>query len=242
MRKTSYPKIIALAILAICLGSVQALAYEAIEVADGGTITGDVKWTGTIPEAEALQVTKNQDTCSETVPSETMLISSDRGIQNVVVTIENIAAGKAVDLSKISMLDNAKCQFVPHVQAVSTGTKLQIKNSDPILHNTHSYLNGSRTLFNLALPMQGQKIKRKMKKPGVVSFKCDAGHTWMSAYVIVHDNPYFAVADENGSFTIADIPPGTYQLKAWHEILGEQTKDVTITPNGTTAVSFSYSP
>jgi hypothetical protein len=127
------------------------------------------------------------------------------------------------------------------VQAVSTGTKIEIRNSDPILHNTHSYLEGTRTLFNLALPLQGQKIKRKMKKPGLVNLKCDAGHTWMSAYIVVRDDPYFAVTDEKGEFSISDIPPGTYQLKAWHETLGTQEKEITIEPNGKTSVGFSFS-
>ncbi len=241
-RLTDFSKVLILAGLMICLGLPGAWAYESIEVSDGGAISGEVKFTGEIPEIKQLAIVKNEEHCSTSVPSDELLISADKGIKYVVITIEDITQGKAINTTALSELDNNNCRFVPHVQAAAVGTKIQIINSDPILHNTHSYLDGAKTLFNLALPLQGQKIKRKLKKPGIVSVKCDAGHTWMSAYIVVSENPYFAVTDESGAFAIEDIPPGTYTLKAWHETLGTQVTEVTIKPNENTPVSFNFSP
>ncbi len=242
MRFSRVRTIAILIALTLSLVCTQAQAYEAIEVNDGGSVTGEVKWTGDIPEVKQLAVVKNEEHCSTSIPSDELLISDDKGIKFVVITIEDITQGKAIDTTALPQLDNNKCRFIPHVQAVAVGSKLQIKNSDPILHNTHAYLDGTKTLFNLALPLQGQKIKKKMKKPGIVSIKCDAGHTWMSAYIVVRDNPYFAVTDESGAFTIEDIPPGSYTLKAWHETLGEQTAQITIEPGAKIAADFTYSP
>ena len=71
-----------------------------------------------------------------------------------------------------------------------------------------------------------------------MNIKCDAGHTWMSAYIVVTENPYYAVTNDNGIFEIKDIPAGKYQLKAWHEKLGTQIAEVTVTEKGTAKVVF----
>ena len=91
---------------------------------------------------------------------------------------------------------------------------------------------GEITIANLAMPIQGQVVKAPPSltaKPGMVSFKCDAGHTWMSAYVYVFDHPYFAVTDGEGKFTIKDVPAGKYELEVWHEPIGEKLAPVTRT-------------
>jgi hypothetical protein len=214
----------------------RASSYEVVEVLDGGTIRGSVTFVGPRPEVEPLVVNKNQDCCGLSKRNETLLIDANGGVRNAVVTIEGIEKGKPFVLEDHE-LDNRDCAFVPHVQVVPLGQSLEIVNSDPILHNTHAYL-GSRTVFNLALPIQGQRVARRMKQPGIVSVKCDAGHTWMSAYVLVVNNPYCAVTDSTGFFQITDIPPGSYEVKVWHEALGTETKTVEVKGGETMKVSF----
>ncbi|MEE9612082.1 MAG: carboxypeptidase regulatory-like domain-containing protein, partial [Desulfatiglandales bacterium] len=97
-----------------------------------------------------------------------------------------------------------------------------------------------KTVFNLALPLKGQKIKKRLRRPGMLSVKCDAGHTWMSAYVYVSKHPYYSVTDKKGSFEIKDVPPGTYMLKAWHEAFGTMKKKVTVSAKGEVKVGFSF--
>lgn len=132
-----------------------------------------------------------------------------------MVSLEEITEGKALDRKSVATLSNIKCMFEPHVMAVPLRSKLAIVNDDPILHNTHSYL-GRRTIFNLALPLKGQTIKKRIKKTGVMTVRCDA-HPHMRAYVLAFTHPYYAVTDADGSFTITDIPAGAYTVTAWHE-------------------------
>ena len=157
-------------------------------------------------------------------------------VQNVVACCTG-GGGKKVEAGPAE-IDNKNCTFVPHVQAAMKGSKLTVANTDPILHNTHAYINKTETVFNLALPLQNQKIPKTSKKPGIIDIKCDAGHTWMSAYIVVTENPYFAVTDEKGHFSIKDIPSGTYKVRTWHEELGTQEKEVTITAKGEAKITF----
>ncbi len=201
-------------------------AYEVKPVTNGGTVTGTVGLKGKAAGAGSLEVTKDHKACGAHVVDETLLVKEGL-VQNVVVWIEGIAAGKEPK-AETPVLDNVECRFVPHVQTVQVGTKLQIENGDPVLHNTHGVYENGRTAFNLALPLQNQKIKKRIKKAGVIAMKCDAGHTWMTAHVLAFEHPYHAVTGEDGSFAITDIPPGTYTLSVWHEKLAAQTVEVTV--------------
>lgn len=229
-------------------------AYEEVAVTDGGAIAGVVKFAGKAPQADPLPVTKNPEVCGAQKPSEALLVSNNGGLKNVVVSLEKIAKGKKIDQSSPS-LENKTCGFGPHVQAVAVGSKLEVRNADPILHNTHSYVEG-KTFFNLALPVQGQKVKKEIKKAGLIDVKCDAGHTWMRAYIVAKDHPYFAVTDKSGAYKITDVPPGTYKVQAWHEgwkVTGKdkdgrleyeaphvQTKDATVSSKGEVKVDFEF--
>jgi len=213
-------------------------AYEEVEVTNGGTIVGEVLFTGQASKPATLAVTKNQEFCGESKPDESLIVGANKGVKNAIVTIENIAKGKKIDKTAQPSLDNNGCRFIPHVQAVNVGTTLEIRNSDPILHNTHSFLQGS-TVFNLALPLKGQKVRKPLRLPGLIDVKCDAGHTWMRAYILVAENPYFAVSDDAGKFQIEDVPAGKYKLKAWHEKLGTEIAEVEVQAGKESKVSFS---
>lgn len=232
-----FVSIVCVVVAVLFLGfSVSLAAYQEIDVKDGGTIAGEVKFAGK-GDTSLIQVTKDNNVCGSQKPSEELIVSKNAGVKNAVVTIEKIDKGKKIPKDE-SSITNHTCQYIPHVQAMVAGNSLDIINSDSILHNTHGYLNQTETVFNLALPMKDQKIKKKIKKPGIMNVRCDAGHTWMSAYVVVADNPYYAVTSDNGSFEIKDVPAGKYQLKAWHEKLGTQTAEVTVAANGTAKVVF----
>lgn len=217
--------------------SLSSWGYEGGEVKDGGGVKGKIKITGAIPQDETIKVTKDQQVCGETLPREKYVISSDGGVQNAVVLIEGINKGKPIPKEEVE-IDNDKCRFKPHVQAGVTGQTMVVKNGDPMLHNTHMYLD-KKTIFNAALPRQGMEIKKPIPKTGIVEIHCDA-HQWMLSYLYVADHPYITVTDANGNFSIKDIPPGTYKLKVWHEALGTQEKSITITSKGTLEETIEY--
>jgi len=197
-----------------------------------GDLRGVARFEGTPPPAATLETTKEKALCGESVPDETVQVAKGR-LRNVVVVVKGAPApapGKAT-------LDQRTCRYLPHVQAIPLGSTLEVVNGDPTLHNVHGYL-GQATAFNLAMPSKDQRVARQMKKPGLVVVRCDV-HAWMSAYVWVVDAPS-AVTGEDGAFSIPNLPPGTYDVTAWHEKLGEKKGTVTITPSSVAVLDFDF--
>jgi hypothetical protein len=227
-------------------------SYDAVEVTNAAIITGQVTFSGEIPKLEPVVVPKDADYCGPTVPSEALIVSPNtKGVKNTLVYLEEVAKGK--DFKSVqAILDNAKCLMAPHVLGMVKGADLALKNSDPLLHNMHAMAEGT-VVFNLALPIQGQTIKRRVRKTGMITVTCDT-HTHMRAHLLVLDHPYFAITDENGAFALADVPPGKYKLTIWHEswkVLGHdkdkrplydqpivQTREIEVPAKGTVRINF----
>lgn len=201
-----------------------------------------MKWSGPVPQPEMLAVTKSVEQCGRAKSSETLLIGPGGGIKNVVIQILNIRKGKPfASPAKPAAMDQRACTYVPHVLIVPLGSKLDLINSDPVLHNVHGYKDAATTAFNVAMPMQNQHLLRTMAVPGTIRLQCDAGHTWMSAYVVVADNPYYALSDAQGRFSIDGIPPGTYQVRLWHEKLGEKVQNVKVDAGARVQLDLEWS-
>jgi Polysaccharide lyase family 4, domain II len=215
---------VAVAVLLIPIGS--ALAYEPVSVTDAGTIQGKVTFTGSAPGPKKVIPTKDKEVCGGIREVPQMVLAPDKGVQNAFVYLKTVEKGKAWEkMAKTPTIDNEKCEFQPNVQVIPMGD-IEIVNSDPVLHNTHGFY-GKVTAFNVALPNQGQRIKKPLKKSGLVRVECDA-HGWMRAWIYVAENPYYALTGKDGTFTIKDVPPGTYTLVAWQEFTGEVEQSVTI--------------
>jgi plastocyanin len=218
-----------------------AAAYEGIDVAGGGSISGAVRFSGTMPKLEKRPVTKSPDICGHGFkPSEEVILGKAGALKNVVVRLEGIKRGKKIDTDSQPVLDQIKCDYIPHVQSVTAGSTLEIRNSDDLLHNVHGKLDGKATVFNLAMPLKDQRIPRPLAKPGIIALQCDAAHTWMRGYVVVVENPYHATTDGAGSFLLKDVPPGSYKLKAWHEKFGDLEQEVTVNSGAETKITFEY--
>ncbi len=217
---------------------VASFGYEAMTVANGGTIAGEVQYEGTPPQPEKLTVTKDQQVCgSEPKLSQDLVVGSNKGIQNAVVFLVDIKKGKAQEKpAKAPALDQKQCEYHPHVQIFPAGSTLDILNSDDVLHNikTESTVNSP---INIAQPKFKRKVTQTIAKPEIIPVHCDV-HGWMHAVLVVTEHPYYALTDANGSFKIADVPPGKYTLKVWHEKLGEQTKEVDVKEKGEAKVEF----
>ncbi|HTM18921.1 MAG TPA: carboxypeptidase regulatory-like domain-containing protein [Kofleriaceae bacterium] len=202
--------------------------YAGGPVTGGGSVSGTVTTTAKA-STDSQAVTKDQPTCGHAKRSEAVIVGRGGALRNAVVYLDKITAGKPATPQKLG-LDQIGCTYVPHVQAAVRGSEIEFHSNDPILHNVHGAggVQGKDMLFNVAMPMKDQRIKKKLKKTGLITVTCDAGHTWMRAYVQVFDHPYFAVTGDDGSFRLADVPPGTYDLVVWHEQLGERRVRVTV--------------
>jgi len=215
-------KIMILAVLflsSLALASTALAQYQVVTVADGGTITGNVKWTGAKPQPVVLPITKNPDVCApngqKTRDLERIIIASDGSVENTVVYLKGIPKGKAMDLPEARRsLDQKNCRYVPHIMLVPKGNDLTMVSSDPILHNIH--MTGVQ-LYNIPFPIANHPVKRPFQRDGETDLKCDAGHVWMNSVVMTVESPYYAITDEHGNFKLTDVPPGTYTIEAWHE-------------------------
>jgi Carboxypeptidase regulatory-like domain len=222
-------------------------AYEEVPVPDGATLTGTVLFAGTVPSREPLPVSRDREVCGDEQESEALVLGTDRGVRGSVVLVEGVTRGKKA--APVLVVSSAHCAFVPHVAAMMVGAPVRIRNADPVLHSARGVMGkgpvvvaggrpagsssgrpaGSRfgrPVFNVALPGKEQVIDvtRHFTEPGAVRLWCGA-HPHMSAWLVVHASPYFAVTDERGVFRIDDIPPGTYRVTMWHEGFRRKGKD-----------------
>jgi len=257
-------------ILLVCTAAVAAAqsGYQTITVSDGGTITGTVKWSGPVPKIPTLAINKDPEICDPQAQKkrdlERLLISSNGGVANTVVFLKDITKGKAMDLPEGRQFLNQKtCRYEPHLMLVPDNGTVQLKSSDPVLHTVH--MSGMAD-YNLPFPFANQTVSRTMNREGLVDLRCNAGHTWMNAEMLVVSHPYYSVTDEDGNFKLTDVPPGDYEIEAWHEgwkVTGqgalydvmtqvrvqrpifsdpiEWTKKVSVPANGTVEVKFTIS-
>ena len=146
---------------------------------------------------------------------------------NVMVRVKGPVQGSFPVPATPVVIDQKGCQYHPHVLGIRAGQTLQLRNSDGLLHNVHA-LPKVNTPFNMAMPANRLTADSKFgKEEGMFLVKCDV-HGWMTAYVGVFANPFFSVSGTDGKYKISGLPPGNYEIEAWHEKLGTQTAKVTV--------------
>jgi plastocyanin len=244
MQSMRTPKLVLLAIVYGLVGGIWSLgeAYEAVQVQNGGVISGVVKFAGPVPPLEQLAITKDQATCGTGQrPSEALLVAADQGIKNVVVSLVDVSKGKPQPAApEPPTLTQEKCWFSPRVLLVPAESTIDVLNHDNVMHNIHT-ASQANPVVNKAHPTFKKKLSFALRKPETIKVKCDI-HPWMSAWFVVTEHPYYTVTEANGSFTLTDVPPGTYTLQAWHETLGKQTQQVSVSANGASKVVFELKP
>jgi len=208
--------------------------YVETQPSGGGVISGKITYDGKAPLPARLSITMDRKYCGASRDDDTWLLGPDGGVKNVVVYLSDVKSGKKMTAAQSLTLNQVGCRYVPRFAVVGQGAAIEIKSSDPVLHNVHSYQEGN-TLFNVAVPpAQNFQISRKLEKAGGIKLKCDV-HNFMRAAIFVASNPYYAITGDDGSYEIADVPPGTYTVHTWHELAGPVSEQVTVPPGGVVA-------
>jgi hypothetical protein len=213
-----------------------------VNPATAGGVTGKITFEGVAPAAEPIKMSSDPSCKSDGPPAttETMIVGAQGALQNVFVYVKDgLGTLKFPVPTTPVVLDQKGCHYLPHVFGIQVGQPLEIRNSDPTLHNVHAVA-ASNQEFNTGQPIQGMKTTHVFTaKEVLLPFKCDV-HGWMHSYAGIVDHPYFAVTGSDGSFELKGLPPGTYTIEAVHEKLGPQTQSVTIGEKETKDIAFSF--
>ncbi len=198
-------------------------------VANPALITGIVRFEGKVPQNKllTLPLACSRQFKGPTYSNEVMV--ADGKVQNVLVRVvaghEKLPVGP-VPASAVEV-DQRACIYLPRVVAVRAMQEVIFINSDPIFHNVKA-ITRENTTFNLAMPLEGQRLSRRFHRPEIfLETKCSV-HPWMGAYIAVMEHPFFSVTNRNGRFEIPKLPAGKYTLEFWHEIFGTQRREVEI--------------
>jgi len=201
----------------------------------GGSIVGEVKFSGTPPAPKVTKVNKDNQACGDEKRSEEVIVGANKGLQNAVVSVVG-AKGPAPKPAQKPVLDQKGCQFAPHVLAVPAGADVDILNSDGVLHNIHTFSTANPSL-NKAQPKFKKVMTEKFDKPEIIQVKCDV-HSWMAGWLVVQAHPHYAVSDASGAFKLDNVPPGKHKVEVWHETLGEMTQEVEVKAGAPSKVTF----
>ena len=216
---------------ALVVGAAMWLAAS-VAAQGGGTIEAEVKYSGA-PQVDKLKVNKDTEKCGTEAVVEKVVVGGNKGLANAVVSVPGAKGGAAKAVK--ATVDQHGCKFVPHVTAMTPG-ELDLKNSDDILHNIHTYSTANPSI-NKAQPKFKKVMTEKFEKPEMIKLTCDV-HSWMLGWVAVLPNQFYGVTDANGVTKIDNVPAGKYTVEAWHETLGKQTKDVEVKAGQATKVAF----
>jgi hypothetical protein len=199
--------------------------------AQTGSITGVV--TATAKGLAPVRVTIDQKVCGNELPDQAIVLDPQGHLAFAVVTLAGV---KSKTGAAETVVTNEKCAFGPRVQVARPNANVRTTSKDPILHTTNASTENGRTLFNVALPIPGINIVKPVGPAGVVRLSCNT-HPWMRGWVVVTDD-MAAVTSADGRFTLSDVPPGTYELRVWHEALKGAPQKITVVAGKATDVVF----
>jgi plastocyanin len=222
-------------------GNTPAPAVNPVNPETAGSVTGKISFEGTPPRTEPIKMSSDPKCAAEggTAMTESVVVN-DGALQNVFVYVKDGLGNLVFPIPTTPVvLDQKGCHYEPHVFGIQVGQPLEIRNSDPTLHNVHAVARANQE-FNTGQPIQGMKTTHVFTaKEVLLPFKCDV-HGWMNSFAGVVDHPFYAVTGADGTFTLKGLPPGTYTIEAVHEKLGAQTQSVTIGEKETKDIAFTF--
>lgn len=206
----------------VCLSFLTVTAWNPLQAEI--FLEGKVRVSPPWPKPVEISVAeKHQAECGPTKESPKLLIAQDGGLANAVVYVaDDMAPSGWKNRAQSYVLDQVRCEFSPHVLLLPPKATLTILNSEDMLHNVRAFDEKAQMLFNDAMPIKGQILKKRFREPGRLVVRCGV-HPWMHAIVIVQKHPHYALTDQSGHFHLGSLPGSTVRLHIWHELLGDTT-------------------
>lgn len=231
------------AVVLLCSGAL--LLNPKVSAAGEGKITGTVKLEGTAPHMRGIDMSKDPY-CVKANPTpqhlENVVVGTGGGLEHVVLYISDGLSGGALTAvaSGEPVFDQKNCMYTPHVLAMDVGQEFKVETSDQTAHNIHPEPNPltGNIPWNQSQPPGAPPVTKSWKTPEMIHVKCNI-HPWMSGYFAVVKGPY-ATTDENGSYTIQNVPPGNYTVTAWQETYGTQNQKVTVAAGAAATADFTF--
>ena len=241
---------VAALLLVSCGGSKEEAKKEeaaapaaAVNEANAATVTGKVNFTGEKPTPKTIDMSANP-VCARAhttaQKSEEAIVNDNGTLRYTFVWIKSGLPDKQwpVPTTPVSLTQDG-CMYKPHVIGVMTGQGIEIKNDDATNHNIHP-LPKINQEWNESQPPKGDpKVKSFAREEVMIPVKCNV-HPWMRAYIGVVSHPFFDVTGDDGTFTIKNLPAGTYTLQAWHETYGTMDQQITVGANDSKTIDFKY--
>jgi plastocyanin len=216
------------------------VAAAPVDPNTAASITGTVSFEGTPPNRRLIDMS-NDAGCKGNAASEQVVVN-DGHLANVLVYVKRGLGGGTYDPPKQSVsIKQEGCRYVPHMAAVMVGQSVQFEDADQTLHNIHPMPKSNREWNQSQMP-NSQPLAKTFSQPELmIPIKCNQ-HPWMFMYLSVLGNPYFAVTGKDGSFTLPNLPPGTYTIAAVQEKYGEKTQAITVGAKDNKKLNFTYQP
>jgi len=245
--KLRYTAVLILLVLSLACNKKQAAPAEEpaataqIDPATVGTVTGTVKFSGTPPAPQPIDMTQDPG-CKSSNVSETYVVNNGELANALVYVKDGLGNYAYPPASEPATVDQAGCRYHPHVLAVRTNQPVKFLNSDPTSHNVHPTpgRDSHNEEWNESQQPKGEPITRQFSSPELMmAIKCNQ-HPWMKMYVNVSKSPFYAVTGADGKYEIKGLPPGEYTLAFVHEKLGEQTQKVTLAAKDSKTVDQAF--
>lgn len=218
-----------------------AIEYRVATVNNPGKVTGSVQFTGVAPADTAILVPADQNGCGK--PLVVNLLSRTAGrVSGAVVWLTDVRQGVPLPSNRRFQLTNNDCAWDPQVQTAVAGGALNVVNYDPLAERAYATeVSTGDTVAVAPFTDDGQVIPydKLLRKPGVLEFTVES-RPMSRAWVVVLDQPYFAVTDSRGTFSIEGVPAGVHHIRAWHPMLGVTDGTVTVAPDGTATVDLQF--
>jgi plastocyanin len=225
---------------------VVAAAGEAEAIAHHEGLTGKISLEGPRPKRRPLVTDEECKMHADGKPllSEKAVVDENGGLQWAFIQVTNPPAGDYPAPEEAVVLDQVGCTYTPHIVGVQAGQRLEAWNSDPFTHNVRGLARKNRP-FNMGQPVGSAPRQARetstAKAEDAIKITCDV-HKWMTSFMFVVEHPFFAVSAADGSFTIDDLPDGTYDVLIWTEAFGEKNASVTVADGaGSVNVAFTRS-